>query len=577
MGCKEIVKLTFVLCSTIWLISSQRVVSQNTIGESDIEKYTLNGSIGLQTHAYTTTQPIDRRQPLGGLFTADIDFSVLGIESGLDVRYSTDDNEFRQTINRFNFYGSWRWIRLAAGDVNPAYGKFGLMGTSVRGAELNLSPGLFIVDVAAGRLNRSVIGRASGGARRPSFERWIYAVKLGVGREEQTHFTLSGFYGEDQQNSLPDSVKTSGYGADRLRPPSENLGVTPAFQVSLFDDVFKIGAETTLSAFSRDIRSPAISADEAEIPSILTDIFTPRSSTRFTYAGVAHTTFEFEQFQLMTQFERIMPGFESMGLRQLRDDQQTISLNPSFQLFEQRWTFDGTVSISEDNLLDNRLSTQTRQNINFNSRVRITETVMLGFGYTRFETNTSSEDGSGQGDFNQLSQVFQLFPAFTITSGSKTHNLSLTGIYQAMNVEFPVQNGLRVDESNTITGGASYTLTFSSGLSLNSAANAVFGEAPGSDFTTFGGSAGAGYVLLNQKLNLNLTVNASKNEFERSVANRVTTNSFFQVNGSFVATYRLTDSNSLRFNIRSNNNTVLEGAGQGFSELEARLQFRQRF
>lgn len=552
--------------------------AQETIGETDIETYSYSGSIGLQTHAYTTTQDVNRRQPLGALLTANIDFSILGFESGADIRYSTDDNEFRQSLNRFNFFGSWKWVTLSAGDVNPGYGNYALSGTTIRGGELNLSPGNMFIDLAAGRVNRAVFDFSTNRARRPTYERWLYAFQIGVGNSHRSNFSLSAFYSKDNRDSVPDTSNITNYRPGLLSPPAENLAVTPKFQVSVFEESFKMGAETTVSAFTRDQRSPELSADESDIPSFLTDLFSPRSSTRFSYAGLAHTEFGFDVFQMRAQYERIMPGYKSLGMREMRDDQHTITLTPAFQFFDQQWTLDGEFSLSEDNLLGSRISKQTRQNINLNTNVQVSESVNLGGGYTRFESHTSSNNSESEGQHRQLSQVFQFFPSFSIINGSTTHNFSITGIYQDMVVEYPIQNGEQArDESNTKTGGASYSLALPSGLSVNSSVNVVLGEAPNNTFTTLTGSAGAGYALFQRKLNLNLTVNVSQNTFEQTFGEQNRMNKSLQINGNFVASYSVTSSTNLQLNIRSQNNTVMEGDGRAFSEMEARFRFQQRF
>lgn len=570
--------LQVILGASLFFVFAPGLYAQETIGETDIEPYSYSGSIGLQSHAYTTTREVNRKQPLGALLTANIDFSILGFESGADIRYSTDNNRFRQSLNRFNFYGSWRWVTLSAGDVNPGYGNYALGGSTIRGGELNLSPGLVFVDLAFGRVNRAVYDFSAGRARRPTFERWLYAFQAGIGKPEKNHFSLSAFYSEDEINSVPDTTNITNYRPGLLSPPAENLGVTPKFQLSLLEEAFKVGAETTVSAYTRDQRSPKLSAGESDIPSFLTDLFAPRSSTRLSYAGLAHTDFTFDVFQMRAQYERIMPGYESLGMRQLRDDQHTIKITPAFQFFDQKWILDGSFSLSEDNLLGNRISTQTRQNINLNTMVQLSDRVNLGGGYTRFHSYTTSNNSESEGEHRQLSQVFQFFPSFSIINGSTTHNFSLTGIYQDMLVEYPVQGGDKAtNTSNTKTGGASYSLAMPSGLSINSSANVVLGEAPENTFTTISGSAGAGYALLDRKLNLNLTVNVSQNQFERTFGGQNLTTSNLQVNGNFVASYSITSSNNLQLNIRSQNNTVMEGDGQAFSELEARLRFQQRF
>ena len=550
--------------------------AQETIGETDIEPYTFSGNIGLQTHAYTTTRDFNRREPLGALLTANAEYSILGFTSGLDIRYSTDTNEFRQNMNRIQFNGSWRWITLSAGDVMPAYSEFGLRGTQLRGGEIRLSPGPLYFNATAGQLNKAIQRPDGGLARQVAFERWLYAFAIGAGDENGSNFDISGFYGKDNENSLPDSVRANLAGTTLL--PAENVGLTPKFQLSFFEEAFKIGAETTVSAYTRDQTSPKISAQDVEVPDFLINLFQPRNSTRVTYAGIAHTGLNLDLFSMRAEFERIMPGFESMGLRQLRDDQQTLSIYPSFNLIDGRLTIDGTFMVSEDNLLDNRLSTQNRQNMSLNTNARLTDSFSLGGGYSRFLAYTETDDGGGTRDHEQISQIFQVFPSFSFMSGGVSHSITLTGVYQAIDIRFPVQSGTELSESHTITGSLSYGLAMSGGLSFNNSLNYVTGESPGSTFSTAGVSVGAGYAFMEGKMNVNLTLNGSFNKFESVSAGTLTGKSEnAQLNGNFITTYRLTSDTSFQLNIRSQNNSIVTGEGEGFSELEGRFKFQQRF
>jgi len=549
--------------------------AQETIGETDIEPYTFSGNIGLQTHAYTTTQDFNRREPLGALLTANAEYSILGFTSGLDIRYSTDTNEFRQNMNRIQFNGSWRWITLSAGDVMPAYSEFGLRGTQLRGGEIRLSPGPVYFNVTAGQLNKAIQRPDGGLARQVAYERWLYAFAIGAGDENGSNFDISGFYGRDNENSLPDSVRANLAGTTLL--PAENVGLTPKFQLSFFEEAFKIGAETTVSAYTRDQNSPEISTEDVDVPDFLINLFQPRNSTRVTYAGIAHTGLNLDLFSMRAEFERIMPGFESMGLRQLRDDQQTLSIYPSFNLIDGRLTIDGTFMVSEDNLLDNRLSTQNRQNMSLNTNARLTDSFSLGGGYSRFLAYTESDGGGGNRDHEQISQIFQLFPSFSFMNGGVSHSITLTGVYQAIDIQFPVQNGTELSESHTITGSLSYGLAMSGGLSFNNSLNYVTGESPGSTFSTAGVSVGAGYAFLEGKMNVNLTLNGSFNTFESVSAGVSGKSENAQLNGNFITTYRLTSDTSFQLNIRSQNNSIITGAGDGFSELEGRFKFQQRF
>lgn len=568
--------IIFIFFMSLWC----EVYSQQTIGSTDIETYTFDGNFRLQTHAYNTTGENQRRESFGGILETNVEYSILGFSSGLDIYYNTDVNRFRQNMNRIAFNGSWQWIALSAGDVTPNYSEFGVRGTQIRGGEVRLSPGTIYFNASVGQINRAITEIDEERPRQLAYERWLYAFEFGAGNINTNNFGISGFYGRDLQSSFSDTLRAS------LRDEligtqimaSENFGLTPKLQLSFFEEAFKIGAETTVSAYTRDLNSPKLSVDDAGVPGFLVDMFSPRNSTRVTYAGKAHSMFAIDFFSMRTEFERIMPGFDSIALRQLRDDQQTLSLYPRFNLLDGSLSLDGTFMIGEDNLLGNRLSTQKRNNIGLNTIARLTDSFTLGGGYSRFEAySETSEEEAGQRDHEQISQIFQLFPTLTIVGGSATHNIAVSGVYQEIDVRFPTLEGTKLDESHTITGTVSHGASFVSGFSMNSSFNYVTGESPGSLFTTIGASFGGGYAFFEGRLNTNLTITPNFNTVEsESTFDSFVTESY-QLNGSFTASYRVTSKTSFQLNLRSQNNTISQGDGQDFSELEGRFQFQQRF
>lgn len=552
--------------------------SQQTVGNTDIEVYSLSGNISFQSHAYTTTQLFDRRETLGALTAANMNYSFLGFSSGLDLRYSTDDNEFRQSMNRFSFFGSYKWARLSAGDVSPNYSQYNLRGTTVRGGELSLTPGDFRFEFTAGRVNRLTPGGSSSGSIPRSFEyeRWLYAATVGYGQRNSSNFQFTALYGHDSTESIPDTTGLNLPATRQLGPPAENLAVTPKFQVVVLDDAFRFEAEATVSAYTRDTDSPLISADEAGVPSFLISIFGPRNSTRVSYGGSAETEVDIDPFNLLVSYERIQPGFESMGIRQIRDDQQVITVRPSVHFLDRRVNLDVTYTMSEDNLLGNRISTQKSDNVAVNSSFQVTEKFRLGAGYTRFTSNVSSNDDLS-GGHRQLSQVFQLMPSISWIGDGNSHTVSLAGVYQMLESRIPASDGFMMNESSTLTSSVSYNLAMPTGITINGNGNLVLGTAPNSQFRTYGASAGIGYAIFNRTLNVGANVGANLNEFERLNGLENNLNRTMQINGNVTASYRISSMTNIQMNVRLLNNSVTDGDGMGFSEMEGRLQLRQRF
>ncbi len=574
------------------------------VGETDIRVLTVSGSISTETHGYTTTRDVSRRAPLGNVTTANTNFSVLGFRSGLSLRYSTDDSRLRQSMNQIAFSGSWRWLSLAAGDVSPSWSRYSLSGTRIRGGQLQLTPGRLILELTGGRAERAIGPREDEPVRRLSYERMLYGGRIGLGQTGGSFFMLSGFYARDDKESitLPDGFEGTGEDSGEPRdpsaggrvgqtprnftPPAENLLVSPAFQVSLFGRAFELGGQGSVSALTRDLRSDAIDAGEAGIPEFVTDLMEVRTSTRLGYAGSAHAGLNVDPVALRLEYERIQPGFQSLGVRSLRDDRQRYSANLGLQLFGRRLQVDNSVGLDQDNLLGQRVQTQQGLDYAVNVTGRVSErfSVSGGYGLNTSETSpTDAEVVTGSSEYTSQTVRFQ--PMMTLSGANRTQSLTLATFYQTFESVSRFEDQQRRTAGHTLNGMMSYSVTMFGGFRVNASLNALTGEAGGSEIRNYGLNAGTGYTFLEGRLSTNLTLGASRNEVNRPGAGGpddanggvLIQNVSWQMNGNARASYRLFDAASLQLTMRANNNMIGQGTGTGFSEFESRLSFSYRF
>lgn len=123
---------------------------------SNLEPFSIDGSIGFEAKAYRASGIENRRAPGLAQGTASIDISSFGFSTAINLLYSTDQSELRQNMNQIGFDASWQWLRLRAGDINPEFSKYGLRGVTIRGGHLRLNPGNFLFELTGGRSQRAV-------------------------------------------------------------------------------------------------------------------------------------------------------------------------------------------------------------------------------------------------------------------------------------------------------------------------------------------------------------------------------------------------------------------------------------
>lgn len=544
--------------------------------DTDLDEFSTGGSIGLQASAYTADGIENRRAPGVIEATSDLNFRLFGLQSGFNMNYSTDDSGFRQNMNRLSFNSSWRWLTVRAGDVAPRFSEYGLNGANIRGAYLRMSPGDFLLELTGGRSRRAIQPGVETGFRDPSFEQWAVAGKIGYGSTNRSYFHFSTFYAIDDRTSLEQQNLDIS--------PRENLTLTPDFQVSLFDGRFTFGSEVTASVYTRDLNRSPIPLDETDIPGFIGSIYSPRVSSRVNYAGDLHASLSVDFFDLGLGYERVQPGFESLGMSRVRDDQERFRISPSMRFLQNRLTISTDVSHGRDNLLGTRLQTQSNTNASANVQMVFSERFSLNTNYNLVLNNMSSESGdeeAGTAGQSQISHNIMLQPTFTLMRNDYTHNISVTGGYLTMDNRFDDEmqaNGADFG-STSITSALSYSVTLPTGLTINSSANYLINRSEQVDIDNLGLNAGASYSLMNRRLTLSANSGFSLNTNERDAAatgEQVRTR-IRQLTTSINSSYRFTDRDSFSLRLRVRNNTVAEGSGREFTELEGSFQYQRSF
>lgn len=544
--------------------------------DTNLVPFETGGSIGFSASAYSVRGIENRRAP-GVLQTqANFNFNAFGFRSGLNLNYSTDETGIRQKMNALRYNASWRWLTFQVGDVNPQLSDYGLNGTTIRGGYIRAQPGYFLVELTGGRSRRMVRPSFESGFREPSFEQWAFGGKLGYGRKTGSYFHLSTFYAQDNVASLKGDVLEI--------KPQENLTITPDFRVDFFEGKFSLESQVTVSAFTRDLNSSKFSSSDLDIPAFFTQIYQPRVSTRLNYAGRAMATFQSDLFDMAVGYERVQPGFASLGRGRIRNDQEILTISPSVRFFRNRLSIQSDVSVGRDNLLGTRLQTQSNTNIATNLQMILTDQINLTTSYNLLLNDVTTESIEGQESSNgvqsQISHNLMFQPGFIIPGEYYTHNITLSGGY--LSVENEIEGDPQVLDmsylSESYTGVLTYAITFPAGFTVNSSGNYLTNQSNAGDIQNVGVNLGSSYALLNRKLTISVNIGMNRNKFERNLpTGSAMTNRLQQFTGSVNTSYRLTDKDSFNITIRSRNNRVLDGGGMGFTELEGSFRYQHTF
>ena len=449
---------------------------------------------------------------------------------------------------------------------------------------MQFSPGPVHLAFLLGQSQRAVDTGIGAVIRRPTFQRNMFSAQAGIGKKDKNYFHLTGLVARDNPSSLANATQVT---------PAENVLLTPAFGLNLLQSRFTIKGEITASAFSGDTQTARMETSTS--PTFL-GLFTPRIGSQFDYASAItarYTHLDFseslspylDQFNILTSYERIDPGFVSLGRPYTRSDQSIFRINPKFRLLDKKVHF-GVDYTSRRNNLDNvRNATLKRNQVRFNTQAQLSPALFLNAAYMRMtNANEAVSDDPALTFLNQrfTSHSFMIAPILSVQLNGLTHRFSLSQSFQSLSDnQADSLDGISssIDFSNSSTS-LSHAVILASGLALNSSVSLIQSQSTYSDVDAFGIQTGVNYSFFDRKLSAGLlggfsltTLNLasfSSTEDEPS-RNENSTQWTFTLNSS----YRFTTRDIIRLTVRGfQTNQPLRG---NFSELQSTLRIEHRF
>lgn len=547
---------------------------------------TLGGSVGFLTEAYSANG-INARRPNGsGRIFGETSALINDTRYGLDFLLSTEDDRLRQSLNRFAATVNYQNWDATLGDFTPQLNRYGLNGATIRGAALEYTPGNLYLSFMAGRSRRAVDTGIGALLRRPSFDRNLFAARAGIGAPTANHFHLTGLVARDKSSSLQEATP--------LVQPAENVNITPQFGLFLLENNLVLKGELTASAFTRDTRTAQTSAG---LTPAFFGFFTPRVGSSFDYAShfsARYTNREFsermgqtlDQFTTLISYDRVAPGFLSLGRPYTRSDQSVFRFQPQARMLDNKLQLGIDFTARRNNLDNNRVATLKRRQLGLSSQAQLSEDLFLNASY--FWLSNANDPVSGDPVYALLKQrlvskSFMLAPVLTRAINGLTHRFAFTASFQSLTDKTErLETDLRPGTAfKNISTTLNHNVILASGLALNTSLSVANSNSATTDVNALGLGAGGSFGMFNRKLNLNLTGGFSRtrltfqNLFAAEDEPATQTEKSTQYSFAVTGTYRVTLRDILRLSVRAlSTNQPLRG---DFQEIQSTLRFEHRF
>ena len=286
--------------------------------------FKISGSISARATLFSS-RPSEARQSFTYQLTGAVNLSLyelLNIPLSFNLNNYGANFSYPSLPNRLSLHPSYKWAKAHIGDVSMSFGPYTLNGHQFTGLGVELSPGRWQVSAMAGRLLKRVDADPNIPSLQVGYERWGYGLKT---RYEGSTFALGGtvFAARDRDGRISFDIDALGI------YPKGNIALGLEGSLSLIKDL-KLSLEYGLSRMQQDLRSAEVS---------------------YYHALKADVSYSFLGNTLGVGYERIDPGYATLGAYYFNNDYENLTLNYSRSFFDSKLSLALSGGLQRDDLM----------------------------------------------------------------------------------------------------------------------------------------------------------------------------------------------------------------------------------
>ncbi len=485
----------------------------------------VNGAVSTNG-VYYNSNGRTTREPFTYFLQGNINISWLTFNMPLSYSFSNQgsnlDYQTPFKFNRLSLHPKYKWIQTHIGDVSMSFSPYTLNGFQFTGGGVELTPqGGFSISAMAGRLLKATEDDGNPQTL-PAFKRMGYGTKLGW-QQDTYKIGLIGFYAKDDINSIstiPD---------DRDITPKENLVIGLDGEVKIAEH-YTLKAEYASTAITQDLRAEKSNTSEG----VAGMLFNNTESTEYYKAYKAGIDMNIDNMKVGLAYERVDPGYETLGSYFFNNDFENITLNGSRPFFNNKLDLTFNIGYQRDNLENQKAQETSRFVGAVNATLKITEKIVLSGSYSNFTTHTNKSLNQFD-DINDSDLTDEDLEALNFKQLSQNANVNINwllvekdNITQNLNVNYNLassaneENGvIRVGQANNFhNANTVYTIGFpKNALNISTSLNYNYSDIGRDDSNAYGGALDINKKFFDNKLNATFGSTYNTNNNKETVTN----------------------------------------------------------
>ncbi|MEX2232452.1 MAG: hypothetical protein WD824_09845 [Cyclobacteriaceae bacterium] len=401
------------------------LAAQNLESIGKEKPFSFAGGVSFNQIFYSSSGIASGRDPYSYYASANLNLSLYGWTVPLTFSLSNQNTSFSQPFNQYSVHPTYKWITAHVGYTSMSFSPYTVNGHVFLGGAIDLAPGgIWKFSTFYGRFMKAVEPDSLQSSSMPAFQRIGYGLKVTCGGS-RNFIDMIVFHAEDDLHSIrniPDSVDIT---------PQQNLVLSFGIGKTLFKS-FLLKAEFATSAMSKDTRANETVNDH---PLAECGIFQPRVSS--SYYNAFKTSFDYQrgEWRLGLAYERIDPGYRTLGAYYFNNDLENITLNGSTGMLQGKLNMAASAGIQGDNLDKTKISTMRRIVGSINITYTASQHFNTSASYSSFQTYTNIRS-----QFETINQLTPYDNLDTLNFTQISRNASMSAMYSLPGGENKKQN-----------------------------------------------------------------------------------------------------------------------------------------
>lgn len=292
------------------------------------------------------------RDPLNWVLSGNVNVSILDVALPFTYTFTNQGGAYTQPFNIVALHPSYKKFKSHIGNFSTSISPYSLSGLTIAGGGIEYSPGKWKLQAVGGRFQKSVaFDNSLNNYQTLAYTRWGGGLSVGFdnkGYSAQFVFMKA----QDDPNSLlfvPSSATVT---------PKDNVVSSIKLKGTFFKSL-TAEVETATSILNRDRRNEnALSG--SKFTSFFGKLVNGNQTTDNFTAINANLSYKFKVFSIGSKYERIDPGYQTLGGLFFNNDLENITLTPTASLLKGKLNINANVGVQRNNLASTASSESRR-------------------------------------------------------------------------------------------------------------------------------------------------------------------------------------------------------------------------